>query len=1816
MKTKNLQMKRLMSATLLILLLNAVGLTKVYAYDFITTSPSGHDIAYTIINSDAKTVRTERHWDEDINDFYKCSGAVVIPSSVGYEGNTYTVTEIGAYTFQNNNLMTSVAIPSSVTGIGYCAFENCTGLTGTLTIGETITNVEAGAFSNTGYSVLNYNAIRMCTNDYGDVCNYAAPKQDFINEENGWIGYCDQLTTINIGDQVEVIPARAFCYCHFAGELTIPNSVTIIGPNAFYHCQQLTGTLTIPESVLKIGDGAFCFCEGLTTLNFNAASYDGDAGCYYGYFPQQASGENEWFGSCPLLKTLNIGEAVTKITNTLFAGCHFEGAVSIPNSVTSVEYDAFSNCAGITEVTIGEGVTSLGARAFTNCTSLATIHYNAINCADFTSGYGKNGTFLNCDALRTLTIGNNVQTIPANSFGFTSLAGSITIPNSVTEIRRGAFMNCSNITTVTIGEGLKKAVDDTDNGIFAGCTGLETINYNAINCTDWNEKNWTDCPLTTLTIGLNVENIPDGIFKGSSFACNLVLPNSLLTIGEQAFKDCSGFTGDLIIPENVTTIGGNAFNGCSGFTGDLTIGNAVETIGEYAFANCTGLQGTLTIGESFSSCPGTWGKPFDNCSGLTTLNYNAINASLPGWYWLNGCTSLATLNIGPNVQVIPERAFMNLNFNNDIVIPNTVTTIGYEAFRDCDQITNITIGEGVTSLAGSAIKCCDGLTTIHYNAINCNVGNTTIGNGWLYDCPMATTLTIGDHVQSIFKGAFSKREISFIGNLVLPNSLQTIGEEAFLNCTGLIGNLVIPNSVTTIEKNAFNGCTGFNGTITLPATMISIGEAAFKDCRNITGTLTLPAGLVTIEREAFRDMSSLTGNLVIPNSVEEIKQQAFYNCSGFNGQLVIGESVETMYSRVFQNAKNFTSLKVKRSVPPANPDGSVFQTWTMTLPVYVPCDAAATYQAADYWNNFTNYQEQPMIDLFVASDDESLGTAAVTQQPTCSNNQATVTATANTGYMFSNWTEGNEIVSTSNPYTFSLTATRNLVAHFEVITYVITVTATPAAGGTVTGDGGYGEGATATLTATANTGYTFVNWTKGGVEVSTDASYSFTVTEEGAYVANFSLNSYDISASADPATGGAVIGDDTYDYGTVATLTATANTGYTFVNWTKGGVEVSTDASYSFTVTEEGAYVANFSLNSYDIFATANPVTHGTVSGAGTYNYGATCTLTATSGQGYRFVNWTENNDVVSTNATYQFTVDSNRDLVANFEEHVIINHYICDISQFADYMSVVAVVVIDGVEQESEALEIGAFSGDVCRGSKVATYFPPTQRYIYQLPVYGAGGDAISFKLYNHDIQQELDLTCTVELQWLKDGYGRLANPYELTFVSSVNIAATVNPENAGNVSGIGDYLPGTIATLTATANEGYVFSNWTENNNVVSGDATYSFTVTTARNLVANFSAMQSYTLNSGWNWWSTYIEQNGVDGLSMLENGLGEHGEFIQSRTGAMVENFDGAFWWGDLGAITNEDMYEIKTNAQTSVAITGNKANSSSHPITLVPGWNWIGYVSNTSNSVDNALSSLTPNEDDIIQGRNGFSSYFPGWGWYGDIENMTPGQGYMYKLTGMASQVLVYPAATRLNQTKDVDYQYSVNYNKYRDVMDVMANVVVNGEDANSSRYELAAFVDGECRGSAKLQYVEPMDTYLAFLTINGNADEKITFTLYDEDLDVTYDASEGSILTFKAKEVVGKFSNPYVLFFNNNETIENPFTVYPNPVTKGEEITINFKENVTEATMFVENGLGETVTVVNLSGKSSKVILNLTSGVYVLRVITNGQVYINRVILK
>jgi uncharacterized repeat protein (TIGR02543 family) len=248
------------------------------------------------------------------------------------------------------------------------------------------------------------------------------------------------------------------------------------------------------------------------------------------------------------------------------------------------------------------------------------------------------------------------------------------------------------------------------------------------------------------------------------------------------------------------------------------------------------------------------------------------------------------------------------------------------------------------------------------------------------------------------------------------------------------------------------------------------------------------------------------------------------------------------------------------------------------------------------------------------------------------------------------WTENGNQVSTNASYTFTVTGNRTLVAQFQQQSFTITATANPSNGGTVIGGGSYTYGQNCTLTATPNQGYDFVKWTKNGVQVSTNPTYTFTVTESATYVAHFNIQTYTISLAANPANAGTVSGAGDYDYGASCTVIARPNQRYEFINWTENGVEVSTEQSYTFTVTANRSLVANFGMPMVEIRATVDPEEAASITGTGTYAYGETVTLSLDRNEDWAFLNWTKDGEVVSEEMTYTFVATESCDLVAHFE--------------------------------------------------------------------------------------------------------------------------------------------------------------------------------------------------------------------------------------------------------------------------------------------------------------------------------------------------------------------------------------------------------------------------------------------------------------------------------------------------------------------------------------------------------------------------------------
>ena len=216
--------------------------------------------------------------------------------------------------------------------------------------------------------------------------------------------------------------------------------------------------------------------------------------------------------------------------------------------------------------------------------------------------------------------------------------------------------------------------------------------------------------------------------------------------------------------------------------------------------------------------------------------------------------------------------------------------------------------------------------------------------------------------------------------------------------------------------------------------------------------------------------------------------------------------------------------------------------------------------------------------------------------------------------------------------------------------YSVGVSSSPSIGGLSAGGGLFDQGTAVTVTAVPNVGYTFTNWTENGVQVSTSPNYQFDLIGDRTLVANYTLippAQFSVNASALPVAGGSTTGSGSYDTGSNVTVTATANNGYTFVNWTLAGVQVSTNANYTFVLNANKTLVANFTVNAFTLNVTA---VNGTVvknPNNLTYNNGTNVELTATPNSGYEFLNWT--GDAIGTNNPLTVLMNGNKNITANF---------------------------------------------------------------------------------------------------------------------------------------------------------------------------------------------------------------------------------------------------------------------------------------------------------------------------------------------------------------------------------------------------------------------------------------------------------------------------------------------------------------------------------------------------------------------------------------
>lgn len=242
--------------------------------------------------------------------------------------------------------------------------------------------------------------------------------------------------------------------------------------------------------------------------------------------------------------------------------------------------------------------------------------------------------------------------------------------------------------------------------------------------------------------------------------------------------------------------------------------------------------------------------------------------------------------------------------------------------------------------------------------------------------------------------------------------------------------------------------------------------------------------------------------------------------------------------------------------------------------------------------------------------------------------------------------------SIANPYVFTFTGGG---------TCTITVTADPPQGGTVSGDGTVTCGTSCTVNAVPAAGGGFIEWDLNGEFLTNEPTYTFNALADLDFRALFGEPLFHVEVWASPEAGGSVTGGGDFHEGETCTVTATPNPYYVFDGWKEGDVVVSLEESYSFVVHEDHNLVACFSDHSHVIIALADPEEGGVIEGAGTYMEGETCTLSAVANDGFTFLHWLEDGQVLTQQPSFSFVVITDRALKAVFQLNP--NNYLISVS-------------------------------------------------------------------------------------------------------------------------------------------------------------------------------------------------------------------------------------------------------------------------------------------------------------------------------------------------------------------------------------------------------------------------------------------------------------------------------------------------------------------------------------------------------------------------
>ena len=904
------------------------------------------------------------------------------------------ITAIGQNAFTSCESLTSFVAPSSLMTIGQEAFAECRSLaifSFPYRTYNSVTSIGQGAFKNC-YALVYCNmsdcigvtTIESETFSYCKSLQFVEISYNVTNIKNNAFEGCKSLSSLTIGTGLTTIGNSAFSGCTNLVYVDLKN-VQTIGSYAFEDCG--LKVLVVPQSVTAIGQGAFNGCNSLQsiTIPFVGGSANGASDQFFGYIFGYSNYNNQKNFIPASLKIVKVnggnGADGDVIPTYSFKGCEIEYVI-LSNNIKTIGDHAFENCSSLKNITIRGSITTIGDYAFSGCKELVRFEvtfswfnkgYATSGATTPDSGTGNWGDYYYCTSNNKLYEKNQdfgawfeysdsqfltgsgaptddqgnlkityidltthnvyvkdsfLTSIGAHAFDSCISMKTADVPYTVTTIKASAFSGCSSLT-----EFYLPRVTVIEDETFFGCTSLQYVDFSNAE---------------------ELERIGVRAFCVSGIKYLGIYSYVPVVIDQYAFHNCSNLTQVNLNYLQITSIGDHAFDNCSNLLAISTEGSLIESIGERAFMCCTSLESiSFENGLEFVG-----GYAFMYCENLKSvvLPSSLVTNSECSFY---GCYSLESMTIPfTGKSATSNTSFVYIFGGSVNDIPSSLKTvivtgnassngIADYAFRDCSNIENIILKEGIKTIGSRSFENCTGLTSfVIPDAI------TSIGQGAFQGCSNLKSMTIpfvggsangaSDQFFGYIFGASSysnhntyipaslKTVIVMGGNgvngdtiktssfrqcgieqVILPNGIKTIGSFAFMDCVNLT-SIVLPNTVTSIGQGAFQYCSSLT-TAAINSGVTSIGQEAFRGCRSLT-SIVIPNSVTSIGSYAFYNCQSLA-YVTLPNNSSFIKiaDDLFYGCKSLNG-IIIPNSVTSIGNSAFSSCVSLQSIVISQSV--------------------------------------------------------------------------------------------------------------------------------------------------------------------------------------------------------------------------------------------------------------------------------------------------------------------------------------------------------------------------------------------------------------------------------------------------------------------------------------------------------------------------------------------------------------------------------------------------------------------------------------------------------------------------------------------------------------------------------------------------------------------------------------------------------------------------------------------------------------------------------------------------------------------------------------